>query len=443
MRQKKLMAKEAWVIAVDMGYGHQRAAYPLKDIAKMRILDINTDSLIPKKERTIWVTVQKYYETVSRMKDIPLIGGFLFGMYDKFQSISPLFPIRDLSKPSFVAKFTKKIILRKKLCDELSKMISQNKLPVITTFPVIALALDYRKTKNKIYCVVTDSDVNRAWVSCEPKTSKIIYLAPCKHIVLRLKQYGVPDNKIIMTGFPLPKENIGDRKEKILKEDLRNRIHNLDPKKVFIKKNGPLVTKYLGRKVPERSDHVLTISYLVGGAGAQKENGVSIMKSLRDKILKNKICLNLVAGTRKEVFDYYDKKIDKLGLSSRLGQNLRIIFSNNKNDYFKMLNMYLRKTDIVWTKPSEMSFYAGLGLPIIMTKPLGAHEDYNKEWLEHFGGGIREEDPRYCNDWLFYWLESGMLAEAAFSGYLEALTQGVYNIEDVVLKNVRKSFFEK
>ena len=437
------MVKKAWVIAVDMGYGHQRAAYPLKDIANMRILNINTDKIIPEKERKIWVRVQNFYEFVSRMKDIPLVGGFLFGMYDRFQSISPLFPLRDLSKPSFVAKFTKRIIFRRNLCEELSKMISQNKSPIITTFPVIALALDYRKTKNKIYCVVTDSDINRAWVSCDPKKSKIIYLAPCKHIVLRLKQYGVPDNRIILTGFPLPKENIGGKKEKIVKEDLRNRIYNLDPKKVFVKKNGPLITKYLGRKIPEKSDHTLTISYLVGGAGAQKENGVYIMKSLRDKILKNKVSLNLVAGTRREVFNYYEKKIEKLGLKSRLGHNLRVIFSNDKTDYFKMLNMYLRKTDILWTKPSEMSFYTALGLPVIMTMPLGSHEDYNKEWLEHLGGGIREEDPRYCNDWLFYWLESGRLAEAAFSGYLEALTLGAYNIEDVVLKNVRKSFFEK
>ena len=25
--------KKAWVVAVDMGYGHQRTAYPLRDIA--------------------------------------------------------------------------------------------------------------------------------------------------------------------------------------------------------------------------------------------------------------------------------------------------------------------------------------------------------------------------------------------------------------------------
>jgi hypothetical protein len=34
-----MMAKnQAWVITVDMGYGHQRAAYPLKDIAYERII---------------------------------------------------------------------------------------------------------------------------------------------------------------------------------------------------------------------------------------------------------------------------------------------------------------------------------------------------------------------------------------------------------------------
>ena len=25
--------KKAWVVAVDMGYGHQRTAYPLRDVA--------------------------------------------------------------------------------------------------------------------------------------------------------------------------------------------------------------------------------------------------------------------------------------------------------------------------------------------------------------------------------------------------------------------------
>ena len=40
------MEKKAWVIAVDMGYGHQRAAYPLKDMAYGDIINANSDKMI-------------------------------------------------------------------------------------------------------------------------------------------------------------------------------------------------------------------------------------------------------------------------------------------------------------------------------------------------------------------------------------------------------------
>ena len=33
MNLEKPKNKRAWVVAADMGYGHQRTAYPLKDIA--------------------------------------------------------------------------------------------------------------------------------------------------------------------------------------------------------------------------------------------------------------------------------------------------------------------------------------------------------------------------------------------------------------------------
>ncbi len=33
---------QAWVVAVDMGYGHQRAAYPFRDIAYEGIITANT-----------------------------------------------------------------------------------------------------------------------------------------------------------------------------------------------------------------------------------------------------------------------------------------------------------------------------------------------------------------------------------------------------------------
>jgi hypothetical protein len=34
--------KKAWVLTVDMGYGHQRAAYPFHDIANQEIIALKS-----------------------------------------------------------------------------------------------------------------------------------------------------------------------------------------------------------------------------------------------------------------------------------------------------------------------------------------------------------------------------------------------------------------
>jgi hypothetical protein len=92
----------------------------------------------------------------------------------------------------------------------------------------------------------------------------------------------------------------------------------------------------------------------------------------------------------------------------------------------------LHTTDILWSKPSEISFYTGLGLPIIIAPPIGAHEHYNRKWLVEMGSGFPQENPEYTDEWLTDWLESGRLAEGAFEGFMEAPNLGTYNIEDVV-----------
>ena len=68
---------QAWVISVDMGYGHQRAAYPLKDIAYERIITANSDKIISEKEKGLWQRTKGFYESISRLKTIPVIGASL------------------------------------------------------------------------------------------------------------------------------------------------------------------------------------------------------------------------------------------------------------------------------------------------------------------------------------------------------------------------------
>ena len=58
------------------------------------------------------------------------------------------------------------------------------------------------------------------------------------------------------------------------------------------------------------------------------------------------------------------------------------------------------------------------------------------------GSGHVQEDPRYTNEWLFDWIDSGRLAESAWKGFLEAPKLGTYNIEDILFSKKKKSYFE-
>ncbi len=423
--------RKAWVISVDMGYGHQRAAYPLKDIAYERIITANSDKLVSDKEKRLWKRSQSFYEAISRLTSLPLVGNFFFNVYDKFQAISDFYPNRDLSKPNLQILFMDRLIRKKKLGASLMSYISRHKMPVVATFFIPALAAEANGISN-VFCVVTDTDINRTWVPRDSKHTKITYLAPCDHTVKRLREYGVPEDKIVLTGFPLPKENLGGKTLPILKRDLGNRLPNLDPKKKYFAHYEKVIKAELGRYYKKKSDHKLTITFITGGAGAQRDIGLKALISLKKKIANHEIRVNLVAGTRLEVAEYFRNNIIHMGLGAHLGNNLNIIFAWDKPNYFKSLNYALHTTDILWSKPSELSFYTGLGLPIIIAPPIGAHEHYNKKWLIELGSGFPQENPEYTDEWLCDWLDSGRLAEAAFEGFMAAPNLGTYNIEDVV-----------
>ncbi|HCM45273.1 MAG TPA: hypothetical protein DIS54_00330 [Candidatus Veblenbacteria bacterium] len=47
-------------------------------------------------------------------------------------------------------------------------------------------------------------------------------------------------------------------------------------------------------------------------------------------------------------------------------------------------------------------------------------------------GGVTQNDPRYTNEWLFDWVNSGGLARLAWNGFIEAPTHGAYRIESII-----------
>lgn len=416
------MKKKAWVIAVDMGYGHQRTAYPLRGLAwDGKVINANNYPGIPRKDKDVWAAAKAGYEFISVFSRTPLIGPLVFGLFNRLQRIRKFYPNRDLSKPNLQLHQTMAPI-KKGLGRHLIEKLSKKPLPLIGTFFTAVFIAEHFNYPGEIYCVVCDTDISRTWAPLKPKESKIKYLAPTSRVVKRLQLYGVKKENIHLTGYPLPLENIGSAKKEILKEDLKHRLLNLDPQKQYFKKYQSLVKTKLG-KLPEKSNHPLTIMFAVGGAGAQKEIGVSLARALAKKIKKNEVKLILVAGIRSKVRAYFKKQTK--------GIKVEIVFAETMPKYFQRFNQALRKTDILWTKPSELSFYAALGLPLIVAPPVGSQEDFNKRWLLNSGFGFSQKNPSHIDQWLFDWLAKGYLAEAAMQGFVEGEQMGTFNIKKI------------
>jgi hypothetical protein len=418
----------AWVVSADMGYGHNRAAYPLRHVAEGGIISVGESDATSLIEKKLWRRLLWIYESFSRARSIPLIGRYIFGILDTFLRIPTLYPLRNLSESTFQVELLESFI-DQGLCEGLLERIKGKRHPLVTSFYAPAIAAD-RKGTEKIYCIICDADLNRVWVAREPWESRIEYFAPCGRVVQRLKAYGVPEDRIFLTGFPLPEELVGGEDMATLKSDLGQRLFYLDPKERFWPRYGMNVNHFLGTEnCTFKRDRILTITYSVGGAGALKEIGAKIARSLREHLIAGELRLNLAAGTKESVRQYYQEV--KASISDSC-DNIRIISADTVDEYFAKFNAELRTTDVLWTKPSELSFYAALGIPIIMTSALGSQETFNQKWLRDIQAGIRQENPDYTHQWFMDLLNKGRLAEAAWSGFLKARKLGTYRIKEVL-----------
>jgi len=422
-----MQTKKINLVAADMGYGHQRAAYPLRDLSAGEIITINNYQGMPDWEEKYWVNSLRFYERISRFKKVPLLGPLVFQIMDSFQKIKSFYPYRDLSEQSIQQKIFFRAI-KSGLGKHLIEKLNPSGLPFVTTFFVAAYIAEYHNYQGDIYCLVCDSDASRAWAPLDPKNSRTKYFLPSEKVKERFLMYGVKPENIIVTGFSLPKENIGENKE-ILEADLAKRVKALDPRGEYQEHYESLLENVLDEEGKSKKLAV-SLTFAVGGAGAQKEIGGIILNKLLKPIKAGEIKINLVAGNRPEIKDYFQEQINLNGLENNNG--VKIIFAPEKNDYFKIFDSCLRETHILWTKPSELSFYCALGLPIIMSVPVGSQEDYNREWLMSVGAGVDSLDPEYVNEWLPDLLESGRLARAAMDGFLNAEQMGTYNIEKII-----------
>ncbi|HEY6866705.1 MAG TPA: hypothetical protein VI792_05570, partial [Candidatus Eisenbacteria bacterium] len=323
-------------------------------------------------------------------------------------------------------------LIRQGLGRSLLARLRGHRLPMISTFYAPCLAAD-RTLPGAVYCIICDADLNRVWVASKAKESEIRYFAPCGRVMRRLRQYGVPDDRIFITGFALPRENIGGPGMEILKADLLRRLGRLDPRGRFVSVYGATVDELLGAR-PEPADAVgpVTVTFAVGGAGAQSEIGMMLVQALKPGILDGRFRLVLVAGLNRVIERAFLDGVERAGLTPELGHGVVVVREDDKTRYFDRFNALMRETDILWTKPSELSFYSALGIPLVMAPTIGSQEDKNSRWLMDKGCALPQYTPSLALEWLGDMLKQGVLAEKALAGFVKNRKLGVFKIEEVL-----------
>ncbi|MEA2563243.1 MAG: hypothetical protein QOH06_4747 [Acidobacteriota bacterium] len=406
-----------------MGYGHLRAARPLADLLGTRITHVDLPPVAEEDEQRLWQRSRRLYEITSRASQLPLVGAPMRSLLDSLTAIPHLYPYRDLSAPTLQVRSLHRLI-RKGLGRGLVSHLKG--APLLATFFAPALAADHHGC-DKIFLVVTDSDINRAWVPLRPEKSRIVYLAPSQRAVQRLRSYGIARERIEMTGFPLPDELLGGIDVPIARRNLAARLVRLDSKRAFRSQARDEIQAFLGVDLPADQEGVPPLAtFTVGGAGAQADLARRLLRSLKTTIEEGRLRLCLSAGVRQEVADRFTVWIREAGLEGHPG--VGILCEKDFDSYYAAFNRLLGETDILWTKPSEMTFYGALGLPLVLSRPVGVHEGYNLRWAIENGAGLKQRSPDYAGFWMREWLAEGTLAAAAWFGFLRLPKFGVYRI---------------
>ena len=414
------------VAAVEMGYGHLRAAQALADAFGVEVTRADLPPFASPAGLLLWNLSRRIYEGISRGSQGGLLAPLWRPALERLTRIEPL-DGRDLDRPTHAARHLA-LLADRGFGGGVSRRAEGDGVPLVATFFVPALTAD-RNGRGPTYCLVTDADLSRAWVPAEPAGSSIRYLAPTRRAKRRLEAYGVAPERATFTGFPLPGELLGGSGLGTLKRNLAARLERLDPSGRFRAENGREIEEHLAGAATGGAPGPLHVTYTVGGAGAQAELARRLLLGLRPLLQAGDLRLSLVAGVRADVAERFAEWTREAGLE---GAPVEVVLEPSLGDYFRRFNRLLAETDLLWTKPSELSFFAALGLPLLVAPPMGSHERFNREWLLEHGAAHDQGEPEKAGERIRNLAADGSLAASAWAGFRRLPNDGLYRIVERV-----------
>ncbi|MCG6962935.1 MAG: hypothetical protein LJE95_06660 [Acidobacteria bacterium] len=405
-RAEQRMPGASPVVSVTMGYGHLRAAFALGSELGVPVVEADTPPLAGAADLRVWRWARLAYEALSRLSQRPFVRFVAGPVLARLTRIPRIDGNRDLCRPDLAARALAELV-RRGFGRRLAQAAARWDETLVTTFYMPAVAADAAGLQ-RVICVVTDTDVARIWVPRAPSASHIVYCVPARRTARRLIAYGVAPEMVHVTGFPLPPELAASAAS-----DLERRLNRL--------------TKDGSERQPPR----LTLA--VGGAGAQAERALTLTRAVVPLVLAGRLRLTLVAATHRDLASAFRRELERAGLDPG-GPEAQsgVLVADAVPTYLERFNSLLADTDLLWTKPSELSFFAALGLPLLLAPPVGDHEEANRELVLAAGAGFDQPPASLFSSWLSDRLADASLAAAAKAGFAALPRDGAVRIADIV-----------
>lgn len=387
-----------------MGFGHLRAAHNISGCGGRPIVRVDREPYVNSFDKFIWNGTQRTHTYASR--DAESRNKLLYNWFEGVMKIS------DGDRPPSMAgsKFVHilhRLGMGRKFFESLD-----GKLPALVhTFYVHAMLSVYRKYPGRNYLLLCDTDFHRVWAPVNPEAPNIEYMVPIKRSADRLVSYGVPAGRIHVTGFPLPAASTGSRQLEVLKSVFETRR----------------------KRLKRNSDAPLTVMFPFSGAGAYSNVLAELVKSMLDHLREGSLRLIVSCGDNEHALGNAENLLVNYGLEE--SEYTEIIFDRDLFESFDKFNRALESTDVIITKPSEMVFYAGLGIPMVFLPPIGEHEARNREFLIENRCAVDIGNVSAFPRWLEESRKSEKLLELAGMGFNNVSKTGSFEIDELVSGN--------
>src|SRR5712671_4403702 len=257
------------VAAIDMGYGHLRAAAPLADALGVPLLLMDLPPLGDARDAWFWWRTRALYEPLTRWSQVPGLGGPLRDLLARITAIPEAHG--DLSAPTAGTRWMERAA-RAGTGRVLAEHLRATGAPLLATFYAAPILAELHGA-DRLHCVVTDADVNRVWAPPDPSRSRIRYYVPSEPARRRIQSYGVAPERIRLTGFPLPDGLVGGRQMSALKPNLAARLGRIDARRAV----AGVAEAELG--AIRRDESPALITFAIGGAGAHAGIAASLLRA--------------------------------------------------------------------------------------------------------------------------------------------------------------------